>query len=331
MNMRSILATVAALGFGLALSHSAQAGPTTVNFNPTGGVSTGFKTIDTINILPGNSLAVDGNAATSTGSTTPFQVFFQASVNNAFLGTTQQFNIAGATYQVTVVAGFNEKVLGVLPTSSTSATASFGFAPGGLNFLRFFANPVAKTANDLAGTGFTDGTLILDATVSGTNFSSTFSSLFGQSNIQNLDNDANGNQHPGIFSVTGSGSVDLQADVLAVNPAFFQAVNPGETINLVFNSSKLVTPFQGVEASNSFADIGGTVPVIGTVNGLPLGLVVTQGSGGKDFQFETQATAQFGVAVAAVVPEPSSLILLGLSTLSVGLASRFRKLRNSKS
>jgi hypothetical protein len=162
-------------------------------------------------------------------------------------------------------------------------------------------------ANNLAGTGFNVGTLILAGKPS------TSAANVG---IYSLSTNAAGNpvttpfdqfvsnHYPSVSTVAGSGSAMLSADVTYFNPAFFKT--PISQIS--FNSS-LVTPFAQVSPSALFTGLPGggapnITPNIGTVNGF----------NGPDFQFQADANFSF---TASAIPEPASIIQASLGLLGV--------------
>ena len=138
------------------------------------------------------------------------------------------------TYQITAVASFTEVVTSL---SSNGTVATFALAPtqNPNSFFELYYNP-AVVANNLAGTGFNVGTLILSGnpdpslTNSG-NFALAVDGT-GQPIILPFDlfNPVN---YPGVLSVTGAGSAVVNADVTSFDPAFF--VTP--VIQLSFNTS----------------------------------------------------------------------------------------------
>ena len=121
-----------------------------------------------------------------------------------------------------------------------------------------YYNP-AVVADNLAGTGFNVGSLILAGNPSTTAPSvGVFSLSTGSSGnpvITPFDQFVS-NHYPGITTVAGSGSALLSSDVTYFNPDFF--MTPLSQIS--FNSS-LVTPFDQVSPSALFTGMpGGGAP-----------------------------------------------------------------------
>src|SRR5439155_14710540 len=98
-----------------------------------------------------------------TTTDTCFSVFYQARLADLNTTTKTGFVPAGlnTSYEITIVAGFQEQVTGV---SSDLSTLTIGF-PGANqtnNFYEvYYDNTPATFGNDLAGTGFNDGTKIM--------------------------------------------------------------------------------------------------------------------------------------------------------------------------
>src|SRR5262245_46736227 len=143
-----------------------HADPVTLNLNPVAigcaalcNVPTPF---DGIDLLPGNALAV---AVIPTGAPPPpnqvFQLYFQAVLGTFTLNTLPVYSpTLQSLGEVTAVAGV-QATTGAAPGFPT---ATFNFVPGGNNFFSLYAqNP--RNANNLAGTGFNDGTLIMSGTI----------------------------------------------------------------------------------------------------------------------------------------------------------------------
>jgi len=299
-----------ALGMAI-LGSSARGG--TIEFNPTGAANGQTYTIRGIDPGPGNALAV-GSIPLAVGKT--FQLDYQASVSDLIKTNGLPLVPPGmtSTYQLTVVGSFTEVVTSL---TASGGLATFAVAPNqsSNSFFEMYYNP-AVVANNLAGTGFNAGTLILAGTPS-----STAPSV----GVYSLSTDSSGNpvtkpldefvtdHYPGISTVAGSGSALLTANVTYLDSAFFKT--PIST--LTFNSS-LVTPFDQVNPSALFAGLPGgaapnITPQIGTVNG----------SNGTDFQFQADANFSF---TASAVPEPASIIQASLGLLGVlGLAAWARK------
>ena len=160
------------------------------------------------------------------------------------------------------------------------------------SFFELYYNP-AVVADNLAGTGFNVGTLILAGTPapSVTNSGSFAVAVDATGNpvIQPFDGFSTDN-YPGIQSITGVGSAQVSADVSSFDPAFF--ITP--VIQLSFNTSTVI-PFLTTDPSALFVGSPGgaapnVIPNIGTINGL----------NGTDFQLQSDANNSF-IAAAPVI------------------------------
>lgn len=275
--------------------------------------------------FPGNTLADGGNQAVSNfvskvGSTT-FDLFYQARITNTgkAFGTagTLTYGIGGssapAKKEFTIVAGFREKVTGIAP----DGTATFDFVAGEPNFLEVYFDDV--NANDLAGTGFNNGTLILSANVTGITSSNFKPDPTVVSELDGFGAD----DYVGLETIKGGGGTNLTAAVSFVNPDFFYGASMAG-LNVTF---KLDSPFEGtqgvpfdvVNPSARFVKAAGGVapvldgaglyvndlvsPSLGAVNGS------FTGTGGPDVQFKSDSNQSFQITA---VPEPASLAIWAL-------------------
>jgi hypothetical protein len=264
----------------------------------------------------GNGLAI---GAVPLAAGTDFQVRVQ---NNLAV-----FNLAGGG-TATPAPGREWTLVGVLPEHTAAVTGAFptGFASFVLGPVVGPATPVdgvstvagntiqiwesAADSSNLAGTGFANGTLILEATV--TSLTSIFSATGGGAGTdldQFLGGDPPIDDYPAIDTVTGIGVTDLVATVNFTDPNFFTDFGPGpDSVALtLFNTSQLL-PFNQAEPSALFL---GYAPSIGPVNGLS----------GPDFQFQLDANQSFNLEV---IPEPvtAALGMMGLSSLALALLRR---------
>jgi len=284
-----------------AIGSSARAG--FIDFNPTGSNASPVTTISGIDLGPGNALARNSLPLT-VGST--FQLYYQASVAN-LLGT-DGMPLPGmglnTSFQITAVASFTEVVRSIDPAGS----ATFALAPtqAADSFFQLYYNP-AVISNNLAGTGFNLGTLILSGKPSVTSPNVGIFSLSAATGIPgSLDQFNSTNQYPNLSTVEGSGSSLVSSDVTFSDPNFFKTAFS----QITFNSS-LITAFKQTSPSGLFlGQAGGGVPGIfpdlGSVNG--------SGVTGKDFQFQADANFSF---INFAVPEPASIIQVSLGMFAI--------------
>jgi len=277
---------------------TSQAGADFIPFVPTG---TGAPvTIGGLDFAVGNALA-QGVVPTTVGQT--FQLYYQATLAGYIDTNGNTIAPAGlnSTFEITAVARITEVVTSIT-TSGGNTTANFSLAPvQSAPFFNIYFD-TAHNANNLAGTGFTDGTLILSGTP---NLSNPGSGTFQrQDNTAPVAFDQFGtNNYPGQTTVTGIGQTLTNFNVTSQNSSFF----PGAPlVSIAFNTSNN-DPFLQTDPSGLFSSAPGTTfaPNRGAVNGL----------NGPDFQFQSDGNASF-----TAVPEPASIAMtaLGLAGVAAG-------------
>jgi len=279
----------------IALESSVHAGA--IQFTPTGS-GTSY-TIGGIDPGPGSALAVSSLPLT-TGAT--FQLDYQATVP-ALIGTNGlDFTPPGlaSTYQLTVVGSFTEVVTS-LGGSGTVATLAVAPTQSANSFFELYYNPTV-VANNLAGTGFNVGTLVMSGTpaTNSPNVGVYSITTSGGSPVI-VPFDQFSNNYVGISTVEGNGASMLSVNINYINPAFV-----GTPISQIMFNSSIVTPFNEVSPSALFVGAPGTapptvVPNIGTINGV----------NGTDFQFQADSNFSF----QTTIPEPASVILASLGLL----------------
>jgi len=341
MSFKTNLSRFAAVAAAAAAAFvSVGASASSINFDPTGGGGAVVSTpIDSLDWLPDNALSIGALSSTATAAG----------------------QLAGERYFQTVsqgkLASFHSTVFGdvsVLPsgfppslpfgrefTFQTSffefgsaigtSVASFRLAPGA-NYFRIFAD-TTPDANATTGTGYGDGTLILEGTltkVSGTFNTKTFeagNADFG--NVSALDGFGSDEQS-GVQSVIGQGSNKVTIDVTYLNSAYF-ADNIAQLVLTMdyFDTTNLNAPFLTVNPSDQVVGVTPSYSLVsGTkINGMPCstaGGATEAGdvSGRCDFHFQSDASSSF---VAAQVPEPGSLALIGIALGGLGFAARRKR------
>lgn len=224
-----------------------------------------------------------------------------------------------------------------------SGTVANRLAPGD-SFFRVYADTSAATkSNVITGTGYGDGTLILEGKLSALNGNFTDHTRLGSPNsgIRELDGfDENGalpgntNYQPGVFSNVGNGSNTLTVDITFLNTNYF--VGDAATINQLLltlnynDTTNLATPFISTTPSDS---VVGVVPAYSVVGGTQLvnGADCDPRFGGAtetgvpvarcDFHFQSDASGSF---IDRPLPEPTTLALVGLAFAGAGVAARRR-------
>lgn len=284
----------------LALATAGVASASVIQFDPDG-AGTAFSPVSaaSFDFLPGNVLITP--SAASPGAAT---IYYQARLGAVLDSAGHPLSLPGLNapagdpnhYEITAVFAIDAAVI---PVGSGSGAVTLQiFNPGSpsanSNFSLYFDR--GTHADDLAGTGFRDGTTILSGST-GFALGSVSLTPFGGAMPLDVFNPAN---YPGVTADLIGGGLKVAATPTSADSNFFTG---GIDFGILVDTT-LATPYFHIDPSGSF-EIGpdgstsSYTPVVGSVDGE-----------GQDLLLESDGAAGF-----ISIPEPASLSLLALGAL----------------
>jgi hypothetical protein len=206
--------------------------------------------------------------------------------------------------------------------SATEIVTSVSVLPGGANSITYQLAPVqsansffeiwydsTRDADNLAGTGFNDGTRIFLGLPDTTRVS--LGSFTNSPIVEPFDQFGTDN-YAGKLSQVGTGAFSDDNTVALRDASFFIT----DIASMAFNTS-MIDPFKQVDPSLLFAgQAGGLLPAVVPTIGSPNGF----GSNAPDIQFQSDANVTF-----TAVPEPGGLLVVAGYGLTPMLMQRRRR------
>lgn len=311
----------------IAVSFVSNAGA--VLFDPTGNAGTNQANVIDVAVwdwAPSSALAQNANSLGFVGQN--FDLLAHADLGNFLDASNNTINGTGlnTNYEITFVTKFSETVTSVVP-----GTAVFGVDTSQPNFFEMYLDSSIDADNDLtgdgsAGTGFNDGDTgapILTASITSGTSNFTVTNPNGGLLDQSPDgDDASGapNFNNPQNTIAGGGFTFTYYTVMPtqVDPDYFlEPVDPF-FLDLVFTTQQ-VLPFVVVDPANNYWNGSGyTLPNLRPTNGDPSAPI---GEYDLLLQFDANQSQTLGV-----IPEPGTIMLLGLGLLGMAGVGRKRLL-----
>ena len=310
---------VLVVGLALVLSFAPMAqAASVIQIDPDGGGADAAISVGSLDWNVGNALISAIEAAISQNYAHSALSNFNNSAGKAITGTG-----LNTTYEWTYVLGVNTDVTQTLPATILTPRTD------GENYFEIWFD-TTPDANQLAGTGFNNGVMILSGTFSAIGVQ-TFTALAGNGHVDaNLDgiDDITGlpipldefggtNNYPTVNSVVGAGGGSLQVIIDTFDPDFF--LTPPPVITLNYNTNNNLN-YSETDPSAQFTTAGGTTPGVGAVGSC-------NGCAGETApSVMVQVDASTSFEVLQQVPFPGTLMLIGAGlSMAAGVAALRRR------
>lgn len=316
----------------LALGSVAQAA---VTIDPNGaaapdqGIFNQSFTVSQLDWAPGNSIAQGVLPAVDDGVGSEFNRYFQTRlssyVDNNGNSPLTSLNLGAPPVGVTpiewtMVAGFRERV-----TQTTGGKSEFELVKdnGAVNFLEIYYDDTPD-ADELSGTGYSNGRLILAAAIDAVDHSDL---EIIPSSSEPLDQFGN-NDYPNTQTILAqASSTPITARVLEADTGFFggDVLDSNLIVDLLLQNVSQNLPFLTVNPSAAFTITSAGVGVGSLVgdradSSVGVGSVgAINGVNGPDVMFQVDFNSRF-----SVIPEPmtAGLGLMSLGALALGMRRR---------
>lgn len=314
-----IAAFMVSIGLAMVFAPPAQAVSVTLAVDPDGpGGANGTVLTPGLDWAPGNALIQNIESGIS-------QVYAHSTLS-AFIAPAPPVVGLNSTFEWTYILGVNTAVTQGPFLGGPNIATQLVTVGGGDNFFNIYEQ-APPNANQLAGTGFNDGTLVLSGTILPGGLNNFVTSSIGTGPVNPATGDCGAldqfvaNNYPGMDTVCGQGGGSLLIKVNFANPSFFPT---GVPTDLAFNyTTQNNLPFTSVDPSALFDTLGGTATTpgatltsIGSCNGCI-------GETAPNVMVQVDANSTFMAA------EPTSLMLLGSALGLVSLARIARRRRSN--